>query len=99
MRGRAGNWPLALYEIQQIKDSLDRSALLYANIPVDEVARTGPPLQDLAAAAKARNGEAFATAFGHLTNACNACHISGEVEFIRIQAPRTSQFSNQSFAP
>ena len=47
----------------------------------------------------AKDGKHFADAFDNLTAACNACHEAAHVDFIAIQVPTASPFSNQSFTP
>ncbi|MBX9759181.1 MAG: hypothetical protein K2Y29_10435 [Beijerinckiaceae bacterium] len=93
--GKSGNWSLALYEIQQIKDSFDKSAILYSNIPVDLIVGANEPLKDMRSAAQAKSGKDFIAAYARLTASCNQCHDAGGVGFIRIQTPGASPFSNQ----
>jgi hypothetical protein len=56
-------------------------------------------LDALKAAVEARNGPKFGAEFDKLTQACNACHRAAHFDFIQIQAPTASPFSNQSFLP
>ena len=58
-----------------------------------------PTLPDLKAAIDARDSKKFAAAFDKLTGACNACHQATKHEFIVIQRPTSSPYSNQSFTP
>lgn len=97
--GRAENWDLAAYEIQQLRSTLVRSAALYLNIPIELVVTADVPLEDMLKAVKARDGKAFATAYNQLTAACNTCHQAGGVGYIRMVVPRTSSFTNQDFNP
>ncbi|MDB5509629.1 MAG: uncharacterized protein JWL93_2098 [Hyphomicrobiales bacterium] len=96
--GRSGNWPLAAYEIQQIKDSFDKAAILYVNIPVEMIVSLNAPLGDLRSAVQARSSKDFTTSFAQLTASCNTCHEAGQVGFIKIQTPTVSPFSNQTLA-
>lgn len=97
--GQAGNWELAAYEIQQLRNTLVRSAVLYLNIPVELVVAADEPLESMLKAVKARDQKAFGGAFNDLTTACNACHMAGGVGFVRMVTPRTSTFTNQDFKP
>jgi cytochrome c553 len=97
--GRAKNWDLAAYEIQQLRSTLVRSATLYLNIPIELVITADAPLEELLKAVKARDDKAFASAYGQLTAACNTCHQAGGVGFIRMIVPRTSSMTNQDFNP
>jgi hypothetical protein len=56
-------------------------------------------LPDLKRTIDARDGTKFAAAFDKLTAACNACHQATKHEFIVIQRPTSSPYSNQSFTP
>ena len=56
-------------------------------------------LDALAQAIAATNKAQFAPRFLELTRTCNACHVSAGVGFVVIETPRTSPFTNQSFAP
>lgn len=97
--GRAENWDLATYEIQQLRSTLVRSAALYLNIPIELVIAADTPLEEMLKAVKARDGQAFSRAYGQLTTACNSCHQAGGVGFIRMVVPRNSSFTNQDFTP
>lgn len=97
--GRAENWELAAYEIQQLRSTLVRSAVLYLNIPIELIMAADEPMEELAKAVKAQDGKAFAEAYTQVTAACNACHHAGGVGYIRMVVPRTSSFTNQDFAP
>lgn len=97
--GRARNWELAAYEVQQLRSTLVRSAALYLNIPIELVLAADEPLEDLLKAIKAGDDKAFASAYAQVTTACNACHQAGGVGFVRMVVPRTSSFTNQDFNP
>ena len=97
--GKLRNWDLASYELGQIEDSLINAARLYQNIPVEKINMIQQPLIALAGAIKAKDGARFASAFANLTAACNICHEAAHVDFITIQVPTASPFSNQSFMP
>ena len=97
--GKMKNWELAGYELGQIEDSFLSAARLYLNIPIEKINMIDKPLTALEAAVKAKDGAQFGTAFAELTTACNACHASAHVGFIRIQIPTASPFSNQIFEP
>jgi len=97
--GKLRNWPLAAYELGQIRASFEDAATLYPGIPVTDVATVAKPLQSIGDAIEAKDGTGFAGAFNDLTAACNACHQSIGRGFIAIQVPTASPFSNQSFSP
>jgi hypothetical protein len=97
--GSQHNWDLAAYELAQIKSSLADAALLYSNIPVSDVTNMAEPLQSIKRAIDSKDGMGFAKAFTEFTNRCNACHRDMGRDFITIQVPTVSPFSDQSFTP
>ncbi len=99
MAGVSNNWPLADYEARQLKARFVEAAQAYRNIPVETVSAATKALDDLAAAIMAKNKAQFTPRFLELTRTCNACHVSAGVGFVVIETPRTSPFTNQSFAP
>ena len=99
LAGRSKNWPLANYELAQLKDTFDKAAVLYLNIPVDYIAAVEKPLGTLGDAVAAKNLVEFQHGFKDLQAACNACHKAADVGFIVIQTPTSSVFPNQNFAP
>ncbi len=102
--GSAGNWPLADYELDELKEGFDDVRRL---IPVHDGVPLAPLLEvidtaaipDLAKTIAARDAASFAGAFDELTAACNGCHQAARHVFIVIQRPASVPYSNQSFAP
>ena len=99
MAGVSNNWPLADYEARQLKTRFVEAAQAYRNIPVETVSAATKALDDLSAAISAKNKAQFTPRFLELSRTCNACHVSAGVGFVVIETPRTSPFTNQSFAP
>ncbi|WP_406856338.1 hypothetical protein ABEG18_01520 [Alsobacter sp. KACC 23698] len=95
--GRSRNWALMAHEVQRLQDDLIRAALLYENIPVEEVAKTSGPIATMLAASKRKDSAQFDAAYAELTSACNSCHKAGGVDYIRIQTPSSSPFSDQAY--
>jgi cytochrome c553 len=102
--GIVQNWPLADYELKQIRDVIIDTERLYTNEGGSKMSTMmTPPTDDLAAAIGAKDGKKFASAFGKLTAACNSCHEAAGLGFIKIRDPRlspleTSPLSDQSFS-
>jgi len=102
--GSAGNWPLADYELDELKEGFDDVRKLF---PTHEGVRLTPLLDvvakaampDLAKAIAAQDGAKFTAAFDVLTAACNSCHQAAKRAFIVIQRPASQPYGNQSFAP
>lgn len=102
--GSAGNWPLADYELDELKEGFDDVLKLF---PVHDGVRLAPlvgviekaAIPDLAKTIAAHDAAKFADAFDGLTAACNGCHQSAKHGFIVIQRPTSLPYTNQSFAP
>jgi hypothetical protein len=97
--GKAQNWPLAGYELRQLKASLAEAAILYSGIPVSNVTTLANSVESVEDAIVAKDSRKFAKAFGDLTGGCNSCHQSMERAFISIRVPTEQPFSDQVFTP
>ena len=97
--GKAQNWPLAGYELRQLKASLAEAAILYSGIPVSNVTTLANSVELVEDAIGAKDGRKFAKAFGDLTGGCNSCHQSMERAFIAIRVPTEQPYSDQVFTP
>ncbi len=102
--GSLKNWPLAQFEVAQIRNSFQSAAKSYpefGDVPVAKLINdiSEPALVEVDKAIAAHDSAAFNESFKSLTKACNSCHQAAKVGFIRIQVPTASPFSNQAFAP
>jgi len=97
--GKLRNWPLAAYELGQIKESFQDAATLYPGIPITDMTIMADPVRQLSEAIEAKDGSKFDRAFAALTDGCNACHRAIDRGFIVVQVPTSSPFSNQVFTP
>ena len=102
LAGSAGNWELADYQIDELKEGLEDAGKLvpvYKGMPIEPMiaATVMSPIEDLEKAIKARNSADFAKSYASLTASCNACHQSANRPFIVIQQPRGEHFPNQDF--
>jgi hypothetical protein len=95
--GRAGNWPLADYEIGKLKDGFDDVNKLIGGETVENA--VGGPIGTLEKAIAGRDRDSFTRAFDQLTDGCNSCHHTLDHAFVVIQRPSLQPYSNQSFAP
>jgi len=95
--GTAGNWPLADYEIDGLKEGFDDVAKLLG----DDVAQqhVGDAMAELEKSVEGKNRDNFVVAFDKLSAGCNACHATLDHAFIVVQRPALLPYSNQNFSP
>jgi hypothetical protein len=94
--GRAGDWPLADYEIDKLKDAFDEVNKQLGGDTVEKA--IGPGISALEKAVEAKDRGAFTNAFDQLTAGCNNCHQTLDHAYIAIQRPVLLPYSDQSFA-
>jgi hypothetical protein len=90
---RAGiqqNWPLASYELAQIRASIEDISKTYQKSEPSNMSVMSPMADQLEEAIKAKNPVKFTTAFGKLTASCNACHEATGFGFIKMREPKLS---------
>jgi cytochrome c553 len=98
--GSFRNWPLAEYELGQLRSNLREAARLHAKMPATDLAGADKSAALVDEAIKSQSSAKFDTAFGQMTAACNNCHQAADRRFILVRVPtRSSPFSNQAFAP
>jgi hypothetical protein len=100
--GAVQNWPLANYELEQIRASVRLAKTLFPASDKSNMDTMRPAAEDLDKAIKAKDAPGFTSAYSKLTAACNACHEATDFGFIKIRVPRlspieTSPFSDESF--
>ena len=100
--GKAGNWALAHYELDEIREGLDdavRFHPIFKGAPVSAMLDrfTAQPLTDLDAAVEAKDSAKFRKAFDRLSGACNACHQGVKFGFNVVARPTTNPYTNQNF--
>ncbi|HEX5320167.1 MAG TPA: hypothetical protein VFW46_13480 [Stellaceae bacterium] len=107
LAGAAGNWAYAAYALGELRETFDdvaRLVLKHGNLVIGPAiaATVNPALAALDKAIKAKDAAAFETAYGQLTDGCNACHKSADHAMIVIQAPSAAgaaPFPDQNFDP
>jgi cytochrome c556 len=94
--GDAGNWPLADYEIDGLKQGFEDIARLLG----DDIAQehVGAAVSALEKAVDGKDHDAFVVAFDRLSAACNACHQTLDHAFIVIQRPAVLPYGDQNFS-
>src|SRR5271170_2813319 len=95
--GRAGNWPLADYEMGELNEGFESVNKLLGGDTVDKA--VSAPMEALQKIIDNKDRAAFTAAFDQLTAGCNSCHHTLDHGFIAIQRPTSLPYSNQNFAP
>jgi hypothetical protein len=94
--GRSGNWPLADYEIDVLKEGFEDVNRLIGGDTVEQA--VGAAVSALEKAVDAKDRAAFTDAFDRLSAGCNSCHHALDHAFIVIQRPALLPYTDQSFA-
>ena len=102
--GQAGNWPLADYELDELKEGFEDIVKYYPTLdgaPTGTMAAavTDGEVAALNKAIAAKDRKQFTAGFDKLTAACNACHQSAKHAFIIVQRPSGNPYANQAFVP
>jgi hypothetical protein len=104
--GEAGNWKLAAYEVDELREGFGEIARLHpthkqAPVPIDQAIETiiQEPIDNLAQAIAKADRKAFEEAFDTVTSGCNSCHDATEYGFSVLQRPKSNPFPNQNFSP
>ena len=102
--GRARNWPLAAYELGEIKEvmsDVQDHIPTFKNLPLADMldAVITKEIAAIEKAIDAKDFKTFAAGYDQLTVACNACHQGTENGFIVIKRPTRPAFTNQDYRP
>jgi hypothetical protein len=104
--GEAGNWALASYELDELKEGFDDAATYHAAhkdspLPIDQLIAkvTTDPLEQLEAAVTEKDRAKFTVAYDALTGACNSCHEATNFGFNVVGRPTSNPYTNQLFQP
>jgi hypothetical protein len=95
--GHAGNWPLADYETDELKEGFEDVTKLLGGEIVDQ--HVGAAVSALEKAIDGKDRGAFEAAYDKLSAGCNACHHTLDHGFIVIRRPESLPYSDQVFAP
>ena len=105
LAGEAGNWKLAAYECDELREGFEEIARLHpthkqAPVPIDQAIESiiKEPIDKLAQAIAKADRKAFEKAFDTVTDGCNACHGATDYGFSVLQRPKSNPFPNQDFA-
>jgi len=95
--GHAGNWELADYEVDELKEGFEDVEKLLGGDIVEKA--VGAQIKALEKVIDDKDRAAFPAAFDKLTAGCNGCHKLLEHGFIAIQRPSALPYSDQDFTP
>jgi hypothetical protein len=102
--GREANWPLAEYEIKELRAALANVAKarpVFRQQPVAErvEAFLGGPFSAVEAAIKAGDVAKFTEAYASVNTGCNACHTALNQAQVVIKSPEQPSYPDQEFRP
>lgn len=104
--GSARNWKLAAYELDELGEGFEDIVRYHPThkdspVPIKDAVEKimSDPLSKTRQAIEAKDGPAFAAAYVHVTEGCNACHQATNFGFNVVKRPDVNTFANQSFAP
>lgn len=102
--GQAGNWDLARYQLDEIKEGFEMAENLHPNFktvstPLPKIipVMMAKSIDDLSADIQQKNKDTFLKGFDALSHACNNCHRATKFDFIVIQRPSSLEHSNMMF--
>ena len=106
LAGDAGNWRLAAYEVDELKEGFEDIVKLHPTqkgspVGIDEIVPRliTEPLEEVGRAVAAADRARFGKAFDAVTAACNSCHQATNFGFNVVRRPATNPYPNQIFAP
>jgi len=102
--GAAGNWPLAAYEMDELREGFDDAIRLHPRHKGAAIAEllpsmTAPALEAIDKAIADKDASAFPVAYALLTDSCNTCDQASQFGFNVVIRPQVNAFANQEFRP
>jgi hypothetical protein len=101
---KASNWPLAAYELDEMKETMEAAQGLGAEkngvkiaAVLDSVLKS--QVAALEETVKTKNAAKFQKAYDETLAACNGCHAEASYPFIRIVRPAAPPVTNQRWEP
>ncbi|MGB7293800.1 MAG: hypothetical protein WBD99_16655 [Thermodesulfobacteriota bacterium] len=104
LAGKEKNWPLAAYELDELKEALADVARYqphWNDLPIPDMVNSvmADRTKALNDAIDAGDEARFAAAYGKVTEGCNSCHRAADRGYLVIQVPGRSPFPDQDFRP
>lgn len=102
--GKGKNWPLAAYELDELKEAFEDVAKYQPEFNGKPIATlidpmTAEPVVQLEKAIEVKDSAGFTRAFDKLSRGCSACHQANDHGFIVIRRPTVPPLTNQQFSP
>jgi hypothetical protein len=98
--GQNQNWPLANFEVNEIKEALEDIQKNCSDRPeVKAIGMITAPIDSVINSIQHKNPQLFKSGFVLLTNTCNTCHKATEHGFNVIIIPTNPPVTNQDFKP
>jgi hypothetical protein len=98
--GQNQNWPLADFEVNEIKESLEEIQKYCSDRPeVKAIGMIGPVIDSLNHSIQQKDDQSFKRSFVLLTNTCNNCHKATDHGFNVVTIPAALPVTNQEFKP
>jgi hypothetical protein len=98
--GQNQNWPLADFEIHEIKEVLEDLKTFQTERKESQLLNMiEPAIDSVALSIEQKKPVMFINSYIVLTQVCNNCHRSTHFEFNVVKIPEASVFSNQDFRP
>jgi hypothetical protein len=96
---REGNWDFAAYEFGNLHGAFERIGRAHPttqnlSLPDMIASTTEVPFNELKSAIQAKDDQAFAKAYGDLTEACNSCHQALNHGVVSIGKPEGASLSD-----
>ncbi len=96
--GTKENWPLAEFEVGEIKETLDKAIkYLPERNETKDIPMIFPALDSLGIAVKNKDLKMFSRNYKTLTQTCNDCHKAVHLGFNVIKTPSMVPVGNQQF--
>ena len=98
--GQNQNWPLANFEVNEMKESLEDIQKFCSDRPeVKAIGMIVPAIDSVNSAIQQKNISSFNNSFSLLTNTCNNCHKATAHGFNVVTIPTGLPVVNQDFKP
>ena len=98
--GLNNNWPLAEFEIQEIREAMEDIQAFCTDRPESRsVEMIRPAIDSVSNSIAQKNPGLFKSSYTLLTATCNNCHQATEHAFNVVTIPSTPPVTNQDFKP